>query len=111
MSVQKFFGGKFNGQDQAATQQARSAPPDYFARRTAFYGDASLWEDQGGTSRHDHDDPPGTIRCSLEIGNPALVMNMRGTWDVLAFCPMRHLATGLSGEKALAVASAARAKR
>lgn len=99
MSVQKFFGGKFNGQDRAATQQARSAPTDNYSVVAALY------------SHLDHDDPPGTIRCSPAIGNPALVMNLRGSWDVLAFCPMRHLATGLSREKALAVASAARAKR
>lgn len=94
MSHQRFFGGKFNGSDFAQTQQA-SRDPRYDA-------DA---EDLGLSPRAD---VPRALEHLLVKSHVQIVMNLRGSWDVLVFGPMRKIAEGVSRAEAERIADAER---
>jgi hypothetical protein len=79
MTTQRWFGGKFNAEDFAQTQQSKRQQP------------------------LEPELTPADLRTS-SLSRVQVVMNIRGSWDVLVFGPMRRVAEGVSREDAERIA-------
>lgn len=124
MTTQRFFSGKFNAADMAQTQQAAKTRSEVLAGRDAskpasfgmalatepFLSHRWASEWNGGDTVDyiarvnqafaDGVERDSGERSSWAIGNPAIVMRMDGTWDVVAFAPYRRIGERLSRTQA-----------